>query len=112
MFEKVTTSAVLLIVASLAGCASLRGPSVEVSFRSSDGVELVGTLGFASTPLAVKTACLDMAREMHRQGPGGAATQLGVSALGVPIFMTGAPPSFKALVSQGSPYVRRTYLSI
>ncbi len=44
MFEKVTGSVLLLIVAILIGCASLRGPSVEVNFRSSDGVELAGTL--------------------------------------------------------------------
>ncbi len=44
MFEKVTGSVLLLIVAILTGCASLRGSSVEVNFRSSDGVELAGTL--------------------------------------------------------------------
>ena len=76
------------------------------------GVELTGALGFSTVPLAVKTACLDMAREAYRQGPGGGPAQIGTNQLGSPVYLTGYPQSYRKLIAQGSPYLRRSYVHV
>ena len=72
-------------------------------------VKIVGVLGFSVVPEAVRNACLDMAREAYRQGPGGGPAQVGTNTFGAPVFLTGYPNSFRKLIAPGSPYVRRTY---
>jgi hypothetical protein len=72
-------------------------------------IEGVGVLGFPRVPRAVRRACLDLAREMYRQGPGGGPSQVGINQFGVPVFLQGMPWSFKTLVAPGSPY-RRQYV--
>ncbi len=72
-------------------------------------IRLVGALGFPRVPALVKRACIDMAREMYRQGPGGGPQQAGVNQFGTPIFATGMPQSFRTLTSTAYPFVRRTF---
>ena len=83
--------------------------SFPVGYR---GVELVGTLGFSAIPEAVRNACLDMAREAYRQGPGGGPAQVGTNTFGAPVYLTGFPNSFRKLIAVGSPYLRHTYTSV
>jgi len=75
-------------------------------------VRIVGVLGFASVPQAVRNACLDMAREAYRQGPGGGPSQIGSNQFGAPVYLTGFPQSFRKLVGVGSPYLRRSYVYV
>ncbi|HUW16205.1 MAG TPA: hypothetical protein VMW94_03930 [Actinomycetes bacterium] len=75
-------------------------------------VKIVGVLGFASVPQAVRNACLDMAREAYRQGPGGGPAQVGTNQFGAPVFLTGFPVSFRQLIGVGSPYLRRSYVHV
>ena len=73
-------------------------------------VRLTGVLGFPSVPEAVRNACVDMAREAYRQGPGGGPAQVGTSVLGAPVFLTGFPNSFRKLTAPGSPYLKRRWV--
>ena len=72
-------------------------------------IRLVGALGFPRVPALVKRACVDLARDMYRQGPGGGAQQAGVNQFGTPIFATGMPQSFRTLTATAYPFVRRTF---
>jgi hypothetical protein len=73
-------------------------------YKGIQNVELTGQFGWPQVPALIKTACLDLARERFRQGPGGslalAPGQLAIyrDAMGRPIWGTGVPPSVLAAV--------------
>ncbi len=73
-------------------------------------VKVTGVMGFPRVPDAVKRVVLDMARESYRQGPGGGPSQQGVNQFGVPVYLQGMPPSYRALTRSGSPFVKRALL--
>jgi hypothetical protein len=60
-------------------------------------VKLIAALGFASVPSPVKRACIDEAHERFRQALGGGPSQIGVTAFGTPIFLTGDSPQMRRL---------------
>jgi hypothetical protein len=80
------------------------------AFSYGDGVvRPTGVFGWPSVPRMVRRATLDLAREMHRQGPGGGGP-IGISQLGAPVFSSGTPPSVWQLYK--SDYRRRDFASI
>lgn len=61
-------------------------------------VEVTGVFGWESIPTMVSKACLDLAREMYRQGPGGGGP-VGINQFGTPIFGGGLPLSVRRVIT-------------
>lgn len=72
-------------------------------------VKHIGPLGFPAVPTMATLANVDLAREWYRQGPGGGPSQQGVNQFGVPVLLTGLPPSVKEFIAQ---YSKRSYAAV
>ncbi len=68
-------------------------------------VKLVGVLGFPKVPAPVKRVCIAEAHERWRVEVGGGPVQVGVTAMGVPMFEKGRPIS----ALRSGPWVKRSY---
>jgi len=68
-------------------------------------VKIVGRLGFPAIPDSVKRACLAETAERFRQTIGGGPAQIGVTAFGSPIFLTGDSPAMRRILRD--PFSRR-----
>lgn len=77
--------------------------------RGKRAVKLVGALGFPKVPKVVKRATVSEARERFRQSIGGGPAQIGVTAFGSPIFLTGDSPDLRRLMRW--PYSRKQWVS-
>ena len=76
-------------------------------------VTITGVFGWEAVPGMVRRATIEVAREMHRQGPGGAsAGQSGVNQYGVPVFMTGYPPTVRSVLADGSVFRSKSFASV
>lgn len=74
-----------------------------------DTVSITGVFGFPAVPDAIRRATLEIAREMHRQGAGGAGAAQGVNQYGVPVFMTGYPPTVREVLAIDSIYRHQSF---
>lgn len=75
-------------------------------------VKLIGVLGFPRIPAVVKRANIDMAREAYRQSVGGGPAQVGTNQFGTPVYLTGKPDTYKALLRTGSVHLKRMWRSV
>lgn len=62
-------------------------------------VKIVGKLGFPAVHPVVKRATIDETRERFRQAIGGGPIQAGVNQFGTPVFLTGASPAMRRVMS-------------
>jgi hypothetical protein len=75
-------------------------------------VKITGALGFSAVPSPVKRANIDLAREAYRQSVGGGPAQVGTNQFGTPVYLTGKPDSYKALLRQGSVFLKRSWRTV
>lgn len=72
-------------------------------------ITIVGVFGFPEVPDIIARATLEIAREMHRQGAGGASAAQGVNQYGVPIFLTGYPPTVRTVLAVDSIFRNQSF---